>query len=82
MPKSKSKSVFQKASLVSAFVSFVLSLVSGVMLYLQIEKTNSDDPISAAFMAAVFFFICVGVVLFVIGTANIPSFKLDNSDEK
>lgn len=78
----KKKGVLQKASLVSAVVSFVLALTSGVMLYLRLESVGIDNPISASFMASTFFFICVGVVLTVIGKADIPSFKIDNSEGK
>lgn len=76
----KRKGVLQKASLFTAMVSFALALASGVFLYLRIESTSSDDPVSASFMASTFFFICVGVVLTIIGKANIPSFKLENPD--
>ena len=78
----KRKGVLQKVSLVSAVVSFVLALTSGVMLYLRLESVGMDNPISASFLASTFFFICVGVVLTVIGTADLPSFKIDNSDGK
>ena len=78
----KRKGVLQKASLVFAVVSVVLALISGVMLYLRLESVGSDNPISASLMASTFFFICVGGVLAVIGTADIPSFKIDNSEGK
>ncbi len=78
----KKKGVLQKVSLVSAAVSFVLALVTGVFLYLRLESVGSDNPISASLMASTFFFICVGVVLTVMGKADIPSFKIDNSEEK
>ena len=78
----KRKSILQKFSLVSAVVSFVLALTSGVMLYLRLESMGMDNPISASFLASTFFFICVGVVLTIIGVADIPSFKFDNSEGK
>ena len=78
----KRKSILQKFSLVSAVVSFVLALTSGVMLYLRLESMGMDNPISASFLASTFFFICVGVVLTIIGMADIPSFKFDNSEGK
>ncbi|MCG8050265.1 MAG: hemerythrin family protein [Candidatus Thiodiazotropha endolucinida] len=79
---SKSKSIFQKASLVSAGISFLLAIVSAVLLYFRIESVGKDDPISASFMASTFFFVCVGVVLTVIGKVDLPSFKLDNSESE
>ncbi|MBV2089570.1 MAG: hypothetical protein KUF72_01635 [Candidatus Thiodiazotropha sp. (ex Ctena orbiculata)] len=77
---SKRKGVFQKASLISAGVSFLLAIVSTVLLYFRIESVGKDDPISASFMASTFFFVCVGVVLTVIGKADLPSFSTDNSE--
>ncbi len=78
----KRKGVLQKASLVSAMLSFVLALTSWVMLYLRLESVGMDNPISASFLASTFFFICVGVVLTVVGMADLPSFKFDNSEGK
>ena len=76
------KGVLQKLSIVSAVVCFVLAFIAGVMLYLRLESVGSDNPISASLMASTFFFISVGVVLIIVGNADIPSFKIDNSKEK
>ena len=76
------KGVLQKISIVSAVVSFVLAFIAGVMLYLRLESVGSDNPISASLMASTFFFIGVGIVLIIIGNADIPSFKIDNPKEK
>ena len=78
----KRKGMLQKVSLVFAVVSFVLAFASGIMLYLRLESVGSDNPISASLMASTFFFICIGVVLTIIGKADIPSFKIDNSEGK
>ena len=78
----KRKGVLQKVSIVSAVVSFVLAFIAGVMLYLRLISVGSDNPISASLMASTFFFIGVGIVLMIIGNADIPSFKIDNSEEK
>jgi tetrahydromethanopterin S-methyltransferase subunit D len=76
------KGVLQKLSIVSAVVCFVLAFIAGVMLYLRLESVGSDNPISASLMASTFFFIAVGIVLTIIGNADIPSFKIDNSKDK
>ena len=76
------KGVLQKLSIVSAVVCFVLAFIAGVMLYLRLESVGSDNPISASLMASTFFFIGVGIVLTIIGNADIPSFKIDNSKDK
>ena len=78
----KRKGILQKISLASAVISFVLAFIFGVMLYLRLESVGSDNPISASLMASTFFFICVGVVLTIIGKADLPSFKIDNSEGK
>lgn len=76
------KGFLQKLSLVSAVASFALAFITGVMLYLRLEHVGSDNPISASLMASMFFFVCVGIILVIIGTADIPSFKFDNPEEK
>ncbi len=78
----KRKGVLQKLSLVSAVVSFALALATGVMLYLRLENTGIDNPISSSLISSTFFFVCVGVVLAVMGTADISSFKADSSEGK
>ena len=78
----KRKGILQKVSLISAALSFVLALTAGVMLYLRLESVGMDNPISASFLASTFFFVCVGVVLAVVGMADLPSFKIDNSEGK
>ncbi len=77
---SKNKGILQKISLASAVVSFVLALISGVMLYFKLQSLGIDSPVSASFMASTFFFICVGVVLTFIWKADVPSFKFDSSE--
>jgi hypothetical protein len=52
------------------------------MLYLRLKSVGSDDLMSASFMASTFFFISVGVVLTIIGKADLPSFKIDISEGK
>jgi len=76
------KGFLQKLSLVSAVASFAVALIAGVMLYLRLQHVGSDNPVSASLMASMFFFVCVGIILVIIGTADIPSFKFDNPEEK
>ncbi len=76
----KGKNLFQKASLVSGVLSFILAVVCGVLLYLRLEVVDKQDPVNASLMASIFFFIFVGIILTIIGRANIPSFKIDLSD--
>lgn len=76
----KGKNLFQKASLVSGVISFILAMVCGVLLYMRLEVVDKQDPVNASLLASVFFFVFVGIILTIIGRANIPSFKIDASD--
>lgn len=76
----KGKGVLQKLSILSAGLSFILAVCSGVFLYFRLASVGSDNPISASLMASTFFFVCVGAVLAVMGTANLPSFRMDASE--
>ncbi len=70
------KGFLQKIALLFGMLSFVLAVLAGVWLYFRVESVGANNPISASLMASTFFFICVGVILTVIGKANLPSFKL------
>ena len=76
------KGVLQKISIISAVFSFVLALASGIFLYFRLTSVGSYNPISASLMASTFFFLCVGAVLVVMGSANLPSFRMDTSEEE
>lgn len=76
----KRKSILQKISLISGVVSFIIALISGVILYLKAESLGDYNPISASLMASTFFFVCIGIVFTTIGRADLPSFKFDNSE--
>lgn len=78
----KRKGPLQKLSIVFSVISFALAVITGVVLYFKLESIGSDDPVSASLMASMFFFICVGVILTVIGRADIPSLKFDDLEEK
>jgi hypothetical protein len=75
----KRKSNLQKAAIYFAVASFVLSVASGVYLFLNLDSLGWQNPISASLLASAFFFSFVGFVLVIIGTADIPSFKVKNS---
>ena len=76
----KRKGLLQKLSIVFSVISFALALIAGIMLFLRVASVGGDNPISASLMASTFFFICVGTILTVIGNADIPSFKFDDSE--
>ncbi len=74
------KSALQKSTVYFAVASFIASVASIVYLYLEIDNLGWESPISASLLASSFFFAFVGVVLIIIGTSNIPSFKVNNLD--
>ncbi|PID33704.1 MAG: hypothetical protein CR955_00880 [Thiotrichales bacterium] len=76
--KESQKSALQKSSLYFAAGSIMLAVVSVIYLSLKIDTLGWQNPISASLLASTFFFLFVAVVLLVIGTANIPSFKVGN----
>ena len=75
----KTKSLLQKSSIVIAGLCFIASLASAVYLTLNLGSLGGwRNPVSASFLASSFFFAFVGVVLTIIGTTNIPSFKVND----
>ncbi len=72
----KNKSIFQKSALYFAAGSVVAAIASVIYLYLNIGTLGWQNPISASLLASTFFFLFVALILIVIGTADIPSFKV------
>lgn len=72
--------LFNKITLFSGKLSFILALVSGIFLYLRVAEHGYDNPISASLLGALFFCIFMGVLLTLIGRCNLPNFKLDPSE--
>lgn len=73
----KKKGILQRTSLFMGIVCEVISLFCLVMLYLKAQELGMQDVISASFMASTFFFFTCGIVLIIIGKADLPdlSFK-------
>lgn len=71
----RNKSLLQLSSLYFAAASFIAALVCVAFLYLKIQTIGWEHPISASFLAGIIFFLSIGVVFFVIGKTNLPSFK-------
>lgn len=74
--------MLQKVSLVSGYISFLLAVISGITWYLRDGTGGNNDPVSASLAAMAFFFFCVGIVLIVMGKADIPSFKFNKPEDK
>jgi len=78
----KKKGMLQKISFASGLISFLLAFIAGIMLYLRVKVEGSNNPISASLLATTFFFVCIGIVLTVMGKADIPNLKFDNPEDK
>lgn len=74
--------MLQKTSLISGYISLLLAFITGIVLFLRDEVEGITDPVYASLLATTFFFICVGIVLIIMGRADIPNFKFEKSEEK
>jgi len=77
----KKKSKFQKSALYFAAASVIAAIASVVYLYLNVDTLGWENPISASLLASTFFFMFVAFILIVIGTADIPSFKVGKGSD-
>jgi hypothetical protein len=70
----KQRSMIQKVLMVIAITSYIVAIGCGIAAgYLS---DGSANPAVASMMASVVFFAGVGIVLHVIGSTNLPSFKV------
>ncbi len=72
------KSKLQKLAIFIAVASLISAITCAVYLFFNIDDLGWKNPISASLLASTFFFVFVSIILVVIGTANIPSFKFDD----
>ena len=70
------KSRLQKSALYFAAGSVIAAIATMTYLIFKIDMLGWQNPISASLLASTFFFLFVALILIVIGTANIPSFKI------
>ena len=71
----------QRVSLAAAWVSYGAALIClGCLLWL-VGDLGRGHPIIASLAAAVVFFIGAGVVMHVMGRANLPNLRFDQPDE-
>ena len=77
----KKKSIIQKSALYFSAFSVIASIASIVYLYFNVDALKWENPISASLLASSFFFGFIAFVFFIIGTANIPSFKFGDNSE-
>lgn len=76
-----SRPVGQKIALTFAVLSYIAALVC-VIAAVFFSGESEQDPVRAAFMASVVFFVGCGVVLQVIGTARLKGILSGSGDHK
>ena len=53
----------QLVALVAGKLSLLVSVLSSIFLYLKVNELGASHPVSASFLASVFFFAFVGLLL-------------------
>lgn len=77
----KKQTFGQKVAFIFAMISYLSAVVCGYFTYAKSTELGMNHPVPASFMAAIVFFIGAGIVLHVIGTANLPSLKIDSKPD-
>jgi len=73
----KKPNTIQKISVIFAFLCYVATLGSaGAVVYFYHSLGGGSHPAVAAWSAAIVFFLGAGIVLHVMGKADIPNFRL------
>lgn len=62
-------------------VSEIIALFCLVMLYFKSQELGMQDVISASFLASSFFFFTCGIVLIIIGRADLPDLSMKGRSE-
>ena len=78
---SRPRGVGQRISLGAAFLFYGGALACLALLGSWLGDLGSNHPIIASLGAAMVFFIGAGVVLHVMGLANLPNLSFDREDE-
>ncbi len=75
----KKKGILQKTALVMGVVSEVISVFCLIMLIYKSRELGMEDVVSASFLASTFFFFTCGIVLLIIGRANLRDLHFDSA---
>ncbi|KRT53912.1 hemerythrin family protein [endosymbiont of Ridgeia piscesae] len=80
-PSLKTRKPAQKISLVSAYICYLLALVTLLAAGYQGMTIGTDNPIFASLGATIVFFVGAGVVLHVMGAVNLPDLRVQKDDD-
>lgn len=70
------RGIGQKIAFGTAILSYCSAVVLTYILFTYDQDTGTADSIIASMMAGVVFLVGVGIVLHVIGTANLPDLRI------
>ena len=80
LPAPGPRGIGQKISLAAAYLCYGLALACLATLGLWVRDLGGDHPVIASLGATVVFFVGAGVVLHVMGRANLPNLSFDRDD--
>jgi hypothetical protein len=80
VPKTKRRTA-QKVSLAFGYFSFFMALVTALAAAYIGNRDGTEDPIFAALAATIVFFTGAGVVLYVMGAANLPDLSIGKDEQ-
>jgi len=76
----KKRSLLQKISIAFAVLSYLCAAGSVYFSQVYLAELGGDHAVTASFFAAIVFFVGVGIVLQVMGTANLPNLSFSSDD--
>ncbi len=79
-PKRSPRGLGQKIALTLAYASYVGAVALAVVLATYEGETGTADSIIASIMASIVFLGGVGIVLHVVGRANLPDLSIPRDD--
>ena len=77
----KERKVGQKVTLSIAYLCYFCGLISAA-ISVKVGMESTTTPTFASFLAITVFFACVGIVLQVLGSGNLPSLKVEDHPEQ
>jgi predicted tellurium resistance membrane protein TerC len=72
----KQRGIGQKIAFASAIIFYLCSIGCMIAAYYYTQQLGSDHPVVASLLASVVFCIGGGIVLHVIGKADLPDLKI------
>jgi hypothetical protein len=80
VPQTKRRTA-QKVSLAFGYFSFFMALVTAAAAAYIGNRDGTEDPVFAALAATIVFFVGAGVVLYVMGAANLPDLSISKDEQ-